>query len=170
MIAPFAIAPVITPIGLIIVTAQNDVLTGLQIASRKTLSEPAADHPLLREATRQIEDWFAGKRSSFDLPLQPMPSPRGEALRAAIAAIPFGQTLTYGGLATKIGSAARAVGQACRRNPFPLIIPCHRVVSSGGTEFYSGGDGPRTKAWLTAFEQGKAYDYDTIPHEQHWLL
>jgi methylated-DNA-[protein]-cysteine S-methyltransferase len=107
----------------------------------------------------QIQDWFAGKRKDFDLPLAPLSTPRGEALRAGIAAIVYGETLTYGELAARIGSAARAVGQACRRNPFPIIIPCHRVTSAGPQEFYSGGEGPRTKAWLIAFEQGKEYRY-----------
>jgi methylated-DNA-[protein]-cysteine S-methyltransferase len=62
------------------------------------------------------------------------------------------------------------VGQACRRNPFPIIIPCHRVTSTSGREFYSGGEGPRTKAWLIAFEKGKPYPYSQEPHEQHRLF
>jgi methylated-DNA-[protein]-cysteine S-methyltransferase len=74
-------------------------------------------------------------------------------LRAGIAGVPYGETLTYGALARLIDSAPRAVGQACKRNPFPIIIPCHRVTSASGPEHYSGGAGISTKAWLLDFEQ-----------------
>ena len=109
-------------------------------------------HPLLGVVITQMRDWFAGARQTFDLPLAPLNSAEGEKLRAGIASIPYGQTQTYGALADHIGSVARAVGQACKTNPFPLIIPCHRVTSTSGPEFYSGGDGPRTKTWLLDFE------------------
>lgn len=155
-----AIARIATPIGRVELSAGDGVLIGLRIDPGDTgPSHVPAGYALLEAAAAQLEDWFAGKRKAFDLPLAPLDSLRGEALRAGIAAIEYGQTLTYGQLAMRIGSAPRAVGQACRRNPFPIIIPCHRVTSSGGQEFYSGGDGPRTKAWLIAFEQGKGYPY-----------
>ncbi|MEK6636616.1 MAG: methylated-DNA--[protein]-cysteine S-methyltransferase [Pseudomonadota bacterium] len=141
-------------------TADDSCLIGVRIdpADNGSSNIPAG-HRLLQTAAIQMQEWFAGKRKSFDLPLAPLSTPRGKALRAGIAAINYGETLTYGELATQIGSAARAVGQACRRNPFPIIIPCHRVTSAGAQEFYSGGEGPRTKAWLIAFEQGKSYRY-----------
>ena len=155
-----AIARIATPIGLVELTADDRALIGVRInPADKASSHIPAHHRLLQTAAIQMEDWFASKRKSFDLPLVPLGTPRGEALRAGIAAIGYGQTLTYGELAAQIGSAPRAVGQACRRNPFPIIIPCHRVTSTSGQEFYSGGEGPRTKAWLIAFEQGKAYRY-----------
>jgi methylated-DNA-[protein]-cysteine S-methyltransferase len=75
-------------------------------------------------------------------------------LRAAICTIPHGQTARYGALAAQIGSGARAVGQACARNPIPVIIPCHRVLASNGLGNYSGGGGIRTKQWLLAHEAG----------------
>jgi len=155
-----AIARIATPIGLVELTANDGVLTGVRINPEDNgPGSIPAGHRLLETAAAQIEDWFAGKRKDFDLPLASLATPRGEALRAGIAAISYGETLTYGELAMQIGSAARAVGQACRRNPFPIIIPCHRVTSTGAQEFYSGGEGPRTKAWLIAFEQGKGYRY-----------
>jgi methylated-DNA-[protein]-cysteine S-methyltransferase len=155
-----AIARIATPIGLVELTAGDSVLTAVRIDPLSDAPTYApAGYALLETGVMQIEDWFAGKRKGFDLPLAPLASPRGEALRAGIAAIGYGETLTYGALALRIGSAPRAVGQACRRNPFPIIIPCHRVISTGGQEFYSGGEGPRTKAWLIAFEQGKPYQY-----------
>jgi methylated-DNA-[protein]-cysteine S-methyltransferase len=153
-----AIARIATPIGLVELTAGDGVLTAVRIdLSNNATSYAPAGHALLEAGVMQIEDWFAAKRKGFDLPLAPLATPRGEALRAGIAAIGYGETLTYGQLAQRIGSAPRAVGQACRRNPFPIIIPCHRVTSAGAQEFYSGGEGPRTKAWLIAFEQGKSY-------------
>ncbi len=155
-----AIARIATPIGLVELTADDTALVGVRIDPADIgLSHIPAGHRLLETAAAQMQDWFAGERKGFDLPLAPPSTERGEALRAGIAAIGYGHTLTYGELAQQIGSAARAVGQACRRNPFPIIIPCHRVTSAGTQEFYSGGEGPRTKAWLIAFEQGKQYPY-----------
>jgi methylated-DNA-[protein]-cysteine S-methyltransferase len=155
-----AIARIATPIGLVELTAVDALLTAVRIdPSNDAPSYAPAGHALLEAGVIQIEDWFAGKRKGFDLPLAPLATPRGEALRAGIAAIGYGETLTYGALAQRIGSAPRAVGQACRRNPFPIIIPCHRVTSAGAQEFYSCGEGPRTKEWLIAFEQGKPYRY-----------
>jgi methylated-DNA-[protein]-cysteine S-methyltransferase len=167
----YAIARIITPIGLIELAAGDGALASVRINPADSGSgHVPAGHALLESAAGQMQDWFAGKRKAFELPLLPLATPRGEALRAGIAAIGYGETLTYGELALRIGSAPRAVGQACRRNPFPIIIPCHRVTSAGREEFYSGGEGPRTKAWLIAFEQGKAYPYGQEPHEQHQLF
>ena len=104
-------------------------------------------------ASAQLAEYFAGKRRDFDLPLQPARSDRGTALRLGIAAIGYGETASYGALAKALDSGPRAVGQACRRNPFPIVIPCHRVTSASGPEHYSGGDGVATKSWLLAFER-----------------
>ena len=155
-----AIARIITPIGMVELTADDAVMIGVRIdPADNGPSHIPVGHRLLQTAAMQMEDWFADKRKDFDLPLAPLRTERGEALRAGITAIGYGDTLTYGELAKRIESAPRAVGQACRRNPFPIIIPCHRVTSAGAQEFYSGGEGPRTKAWLIAFEQGKPYRY-----------
>ncbi len=160
MLSLCAIARIATPIGLVVLTATDAVLISVRIDPVNIgPSHIPAGHRLLETAAAQIQDWFAGKRKGFDLPLTPLNTQRGEALRTGIAAIEYGHTLTYGELAERIGSAARAAGQACRRNPFPIIIPCHRVTSAGIQEFYSGGEGQRTKAWLIAFEQGKPYRY-----------
>ena len=69
-----------------------------------------------------------------------------------MTSIPYGTTATYGDLASRTGSCARAVGQACGANPLPIIVPCHRVVGSQGFGNYSGGNGPETKHWLLAHE------------------
>jgi methylated-DNA-[protein]-cysteine S-methyltransferase len=90
--------------------------------------------PLDREARRQIEGYFLGRRREFDLPLDP-DLPRFTAtVLAAVARIPFGAARSYGELAAEVGSprAARAVGQAVGSNPLPLLIPCHRVLAANG--------------------------------------
>jgi methylated-DNA-[protein]-cysteine S-methyltransferase len=171
MNAAFAIATVTTPIGRVELHADGPMLVAVRIMPDSNTEASQPTTPLLREAVSQMTDWFAGLRRDFTLPLKPLTSLRGEVLRGGITTIPYGTTLTYGSLAAQIGSAARAVGGACRTNAFPILIPCHRVVSSGATEFYSGGDGPRTKAWLIAFERGRPYPYDSLdPNDQHRLL
>ena len=89
----------------------------------------------------------------FDLPLAPAATMRGEVLRQAMVNIGFGDTASYGELAARIGSSARALGQACARNPFPIVVPCHRVLQAGGVlGSYSAGEGPVTKRWLLRHE------------------
>lgn len=145
-------ALIATPIGIVRVSGVHDRLTAITI-------EPAADvehdgdDAAVREAARQLRGYFAGTLDRFDLPLAPASTPRGEELRAALIAIPHGEHRTYGALAAQYDSSARAIGAVCRTNPFPLVVPCHRVVSSGPTEFYSAGAGPATKAWLLAHER-----------------
>ncbi|HWL46290.1 MAG TPA: methylated-DNA--[protein]-cysteine S-methyltransferase, partial [Sphingomonadaceae bacterium] len=91
----------------------------------------------------------------FALPLSPAGTPRGPAHRAAIMAIGYGETASYGEVARAIGSSPRAVGQACARNPLPIIVPCHRVLGAGGAiGHYSAGDGIATKCWLLSHEKG----------------
>jgi methylated-DNA-[protein]-cysteine S-methyltransferase len=164
MTAPTATASLLSPIGLIMLSAQGDDLISVQIDPKGNLEEAPATTPLLQEAVRQMRTYFAQGCQGFDLPLNPLPTERGEALRAAIASVPYGETLTYGALAKKITSAPRAVGQACKRNPFPIIIPCHRITSASGPEHYSGGAGVKTKAWLLDFEQAN------LPQQQRTRL
>ena len=153
-------ATLATPIGPVTISGDSHAVHGIRIGHQGEAVTDLVDAPHgspVAEAMRQIKDYFAGVRQGFDLPLVSLVSARGEALRQAIAAIPYGETMSYGALANSIDSAARAVGGACRRNPYPIIIPCHRVTSSNGApEHYSGGDGPTTKAWLIAHERRHA--------------
>jgi len=145
-------AGIATPIGAVVITAQGDMLTRVTIGDGLTSS--AGSSALLRCAINQVEAWFAGERRGFDLPIAPVTSPRGLAMRQAIISIGYGETISYGALAQSIGSGARAIGQACARNPLPIIVPCHRVLAANGVlGAYSAGDGPVTKAWLLAQEQ-----------------
>lgn len=151
-----------TPIGTVTVDGDTGAVTRIAILAEKC-SESRVDAPSASPvaiAAEQLNAYFAGELQQFDLPLVALASARGEALRAAIASVPYGETASYGALAKAHDSGARAVGGACAHNPYPIVIPCHRVTSSGGArENYSGGEGPATKAWLIAHEarhSGKA--------------
>lgn len=142
-----------SPIGTLLVTASGDLLTGLTIGAKAGAGDGSDDTPLLREAAAQLRAWFAGERIAFTLPLAPPRTPRGPAHRAAIEAIGYGDCASYGELARRLGSSPRAVGQACARNPLPIIVPCHRVLGAkGAIGHYSGGEGVATKRWLLAHE------------------
>jgi methylated-DNA-[protein]-cysteine S-methyltransferase len=109
--------------------------------------------PLLREACDQLQDYFDGKRMSFDFPLAPEGSNFQKRVWTALCAIPLGETRSYADIARTIGSAPRAVGGANGANPIPLFIPCHRVIAADGSlGGYSGGDGPATKRFLLDHE------------------
>lgn len=109
--------------------------------------------PLLRAARQQLNDYFAGQQTTFDLPLAPPQSSFQGRMRAVMIAIPYGETRSYGDLAAALDSAPRAVGRACGDNPIPIIVPCHRVLAAGGRlGGFSAGDGVATKRWLLAHE------------------
>ncbi len=109
------------------------------------------------DVTGQVAAWFRGERRSFDVRLAPRGTAFQRAVWRAIAAIPFGRTATYGEIAAAAGrpGAARAAGQAAGSNPCPIVVPCHRVVASGGRlGGFSGGlhGGTVVKERLLAFE------------------
>lgn len=91
--------------------------------------------PLLTEGRHQLLEYFAGRRTQFDLPVCPAGTPFQEKIWALLRAIPYGETRSYGNIAAAAGApgAARAVGGACHRNPIPILIPCHRVIGTGGS-------------------------------------
>jgi len=93
-----------------------------------------ADHPVLVETGRQLGEYFAGARRSFDVPLSFAGTDFQKSVWAALLTIPFGETRSYGEIAEQVGkpSASRAVGAANGRNPISIIAPCHRVIGSGG--------------------------------------
>lgn len=104
----------------------------------------------------QLAAYLADPDFVFDLPLEIHGTPFREKVWAALRAIPPGHPLTYGALAAQLGSAPRAVGQACGANPLPVVIPCHRVVGKnglGGFMNHDGGEPLAIKRWLLAHEQ-----------------
>ena len=96
----------------------------------------------LDAARRELDEYFAGRRTSFDLPLDLRVAPFPEAVLRELAAVPYGRTDTYGALARRVGrpGAARAVGMVMNRNPIPIVLPCHRIVGANGSlTGYAGG-------------------------------
>ena len=116
-----------------------------------------AEHPVLRAAVAQLGEYFAGTRTEFDLPLAPEGTPFQQKSWEALRAIPYGETISYGEQARRLGSpsAVRAVGAANGRNPISIIVPCHRVIGSNGslTGFAAGLE---AKAWLLRHESSEA--------------
>ena len=123
------------------------------LAPDSTLQEPEND--TARAAAVALHAWFDDPAPALALPLRACGTPFQRRVWAAISAIPPGQTRSYGELARQLGSAARAVGQACGANPFPLIVPCHRVTSAqglGGFAHSRGGWLLEVKRWLLRHE------------------
>lgn len=116
-----------------------------------------ADHPVIAQAIVELGEYFAGTRVHFDVPIDPVGTDFQQAAWAALRTIPYGETVSYGEQAERMGdrNKARAVGAANGRNPISIIVPCHRVVGADGslTGFAGGLD---TKAWLLDHERAVA--------------
>jgi methylated-DNA-[protein]-cysteine S-methyltransferase len=142
-----------SPVGRLALEADGEALSAVRWAVAGESAPKARATPVLREAAHQLERYFTGRLKKFDLPLAPHGTEFHKRVWAAMSDIPFGETATYGGMAMALGSGPRAVGMACGRNPIPIIVPCHRVLASGGKEGgYSGGQGLPTKRRLLALE------------------
>ena len=148
MMGPMKSLSISSPIGSLIVDEDRDAIVSIR------WSDAAAGNgsPLLAEAARQLDAYFAGKLSRFDLPLRPSGSDFELEVWSAMQEIPYGETRCYGDLATAIHSAPRAVGRACGKNPIPIVIPCHRVLGKAGIGGYSGSGGVDTKRILLSLE------------------
>ena len=107
--------------------------------------------PLQRDGLCQLAEYFAGTRQIFDLPLD-WGAGLQHRVRRAMAAIPFGETRTYGDIAKDVGAPAQAVGQACGANPLPLLIPCHRILGAKTLGGFSAPGGVETKLALLRHE------------------
>ena len=112
----------------------------------------AAPTPLLGQAIAEMERYFAGTLTAFTVPLKPRGSAFQQKFYAALCAIPFGETRTYGELATELGVSAQAIGQACGANPLPIMIPCHRVLGASSLGGFSGRGGVEAKVALLKHE------------------
>jgi methylated-DNA-[protein]-cysteine S-methyltransferase len=142
-----------SPVGRLALKADGDTLTGVRWTGATERSKDEKATPVLREARRQLDQYFKRKLRRFDLPLAAGGTPFQQSVWKVMSAIPFGETATYGGMAIALGSGPRAVGMACGRNPLPIVVPCHRVLASGGKEGgFSGGQGLPTKRKLLALE------------------
>ncbi len=149
-----------SPIGPLLLIADGHALTGVYLDSETGAQPPMElgteqpDHPVLVEAADQLDTYFAGERLTFDVPLARSGTEFQQTVWDELTRIPYGETISYGELARRVGnaSASRAVGLANGRNPLPIIVPCHRVIGANGTLTGYGG-GLERKQWLLEHER-----------------
>ena len=148
-----------SPLGDIIISGNAGTVTGLEFADSSKANRLEAefdrDDEAFREAAAQLQAYFAGELTRFDVRLETGGTPFQRRVWQALVGIPYGATTTYGKLAAELGDprAVRAVGLANGRNPISIIVPCHRVIGADGSLTGYGGGLPR-KQWLLAHERG----------------
>lgn len=154
-----------TPIGELLLAGTDDALCYIGFPAGKMRLEPApewifSDRPFA-EARAQLGDYFAGKRQVFDLPLAPNGTEFQLAVLRELQQIPYGKTASYAEIASRIGrpKAVRAVGAANGRNPIPIVIPCHRVIGSGGQLTGFGGGLPTKEALLRLEKENSCFPH-----------
>ena len=154
-----------SPVGLLCVAADDDGLCAIEFPdNRHPVKHDGwcdGDNIVLREARRQLDEYFAGKRRRFALPLSPHGTEFQRAVWAALETISYGETISYAQLAARIGkpAAVRAVGAANGRNPLPIVLPCHRVIGADGSLTGFGGGLP-TKQFLLKLEGALPKEFD----------
>ena len=148
-----------SPIGLLKITASDAAVTAVErIISEEEKSAGMEDkmieHPLIRQCCEELQEYFAGCRQSFDVPLAPSGTPFQQRVWNALCQIPYGQTRTYGEIAKMAGNpkASRAVGMANHRNPILILIPCHRIIGADGS-LTGYAAGLETKKYLLQLEK-----------------
>ena len=145
-----------TPIGELTLTASDSSLTGIYFPTSRHGPAPAgADtaNEILTRAGTELSEYFAGTRTTFDLPLDATGTAFERRVWELLRAIPYGTTTSYGELAKRLGDPkeARAVGAANGKNPIPIIVPCHRVIGANG-DLTGFGGGIERKRWLLQHE------------------
>ena len=137
-----------SPVGELRLVEQNGSITTIEFlpfvdSDGRPRGDRQDDHPVLAEAVRQLRAYFAHDLKEFDLPLAPVGTPFQQRVWEQLRTIGYGETLTYGQIALRLGltgHGSRAVGLANGRNPIPIVIPCHRVIGANGTlTGYAGG-------------------------------
>ena len=132
-----------TPVGRMGVADNGDFITGVFFGDvYRPQGASVRETPLIRKAFGQLREYFAGRRTDFDLPVALQGTEFQTGVWKALTEIPYGQTRTYGQIAAQVGrpKASRAVGMANHRNPVSILVPCHRVVGAGGKlTGYAGG-------------------------------
>jgi len=143
-----------SPVGRLRISTREGCLVGLDYGVRAG-KQGAGSDPLHKFIEKQILAYFADPLAGFSVPLELQGTPFQQKVWRALLKIPVGKTLSYGELAGKLHTSARAVGNACRANPIPLIVPCHRIVASNGIGGFSGvtrGGPIARKRWLLQHE------------------
>lgn len=149
-----------SPIGELLLVGDGETLSGLYMQGGRKPKRIAADWSEsaapFTDVKRQLEEYFAGERTTFDVPLAPEGAPFEREVWHALEEIPYGETVSYGEIARRVGqpTAARAVGTANGRNPIAVIVPCHRVIGANGSLTGYGG-GLERKRLLLELERGQ---------------
>mgnify|MGYP001819511783 CR=1 FL=1 len=132
-----------TPVGRLRLVSDGEQLAAIELAPGEGDAAASGD-PVLVECARQLQEYFAGQRRNFELPLRPRGTTFQHSVWQALADIPYGELRSYRDIAKALGKpkAVRAVGAANGRNPLPIVVPCHRVIGSDGslTGFAGGLD------------------------------
>ena len=137
-----------SPMGRMLIVAADEGLRGLYFIDQKYYREVEGDwtrapkHPVVRQTTREMQEYFAGTRKVFDVSIAPEGTPFQASIWKAISSVKYGDSITYSELARRAGhpDAIRAAGTATGRNPITIIVPCHRIVGSDGSlTGYAGG-------------------------------
>ncbi|HEV3368433.1 MAG TPA: methylated-DNA--[protein]-cysteine S-methyltransferase [Acidimicrobiales bacterium] len=143
MTIPTFTMPMDTPVGHLVLESDGDVLIGIWLPSQATTTRGDGHDapPVLKDTATQLEEYFAGERTGFTVPMELDGTPFQKDVWAELTRIPYGETISYGELARRVGrpKGPRAVGQANGKNPIPIIVPCHRVLASTGIGGYGGG-------------------------------
>jgi methylated-DNA-[protein]-cysteine S-methyltransferase len=144
-----------SPIGPLLLAGDREAIRYIKFPRQGSVRDPEPEWQegsigALREAVKQLRQYFAGRRTEFDLPVSPEGTPFQCAVWEQLRKIPYGETISYGELARRVGNpqASRAVGAANGANPIPIVIPCHRVIGSTGKLIGFGGGLPIKKALL----------------------
>lgn len=144
-----------SPIGKIKITISNSKLIKIQLAAQNSPSQND-QNKLIQNVISQLQKYFTDANFFFNLPMQPKGTAFQQKVWRALQNIPCGETKTYGKLAKQLNTSPRAIGNACSKNPIPIIIPCHRVVSQnsdGGFMGKTAGKSLKIKKWLLEHEQ-----------------
>lgn len=148
-----------SPIDDLTLYSDGDAITGLWMGTPPETGAEDSATPVLHEAQKQLKQYFAGDLTQFDLPLNPIGTPFQMQVWAELLRIPYGETISYGELAKRVGNpkGSRAVGLANGKNKISIIIPCHRVIGANGQLTGFGGGLPR-KAKLLEIERPSLFD------------
>jgi O-6-methylguanine DNA methyltransferase len=146
-----------SPVGPLTLIARDGVLTNVSMHEQRHVSPPpqdaVTDDAWFTDVAEQFDAYFAGERSTFDIEMNLLGTPFQQRVWSQLCQIPYGETISYGELARRVGNpnASRAVGLANGRNPIAIVVPCHRVIGANGSLTGYGG-GLERKSWLLEHE------------------
>lgn len=152
-----------SPVGPLLIAGDDAAVHAIRFARKRRAAKPdpgwtaAAPTGAVAEATQQLREYFAGKRTEFDLPLEPVGTAFQKSVWRSMQEIPYGETMSYGELARRVGKpkASRAVGSANGKNPLSIVVPCHRVIAAGGKIGGFGNVGLTVKQMLLNLEANR---------------